>query len=121
MYQGATVKEDGKLYSFQPPNFPRDNEGKDITPSSVKVGSLRDLYRLARARHLERAKLEEWSDVLFEHGVKADHGDSLRIDTTQETPSMAPSQSGPLMRKDGGWFFASPRSLLEMCGRLRSA
>jgi hypothetical protein len=121
VYQGATVKEDGKLYSFQPPNFPRDNEGKDITPSSVKVGSLRDLYRLARARHLERAKLEEWSDVLFERGVKADHGASLRIDTTQETPSMALSQSGPLMRKDGGWFFASPRSLLEMRGRLRSA
>jgi hypothetical protein len=121
VYRGATVKEDGNLYSFQPPNFPRDNEGKDTTPSSVKVGSLRDSYRLARARHLERAKLEEWSDVLFERGVKADHGNSLRIDTTQGTPSMAPSQGGPLMRKDGGWFFVSPRPLLVMRGQLDSA
>jgi hypothetical protein len=112
VYQGATVKEDGKLYSFQPPKFPRDKEVKDITPSSVKVGSSRDLCRLARARHLERAKLEEWSGGLFERGVIANYGGSVRVGTTQETPSMAPSQSGALMHKDGGCFFISSRSLL---------
>lgn len=105
MYQGATVKEDGKLYSFQPPKFPRDKEVKDITPSSVKVGSLRDLYRLARARHLERAKLEEWSGGLFERGVIVNHGGSLRAGTTQETPTMAPNQSGIPMHKDSGCFY----------------
>jgi hypothetical protein len=71
--------------------------------------------------HLERVKLEEWSGGLFRRGVIADYGDLLRVGTTQEIPSMAPSQSERLLYKDGGWFFVSPRPLLVMRGQLDSA
>ena len=93
VYQGATVKGDGKLYPSQPLEFPSDDDVKALILTSIRVADLRDLYKLAKVRHLERARLEEWSDGLFARGVIADYGDRLKVgdgaqdSTTSKTPS----------------------------------
>jgi hypothetical protein len=104
VYANTTRKEDGKLYPFQPDEFPSDDDVKDALSRGVRM-SLLDLYKVGGVRALGTAKCHEFSNGLIRRGVIVVEDDgSVRVSrdsgkktsgkdvasrktTTQDTPS----------------------------------